>query len=166
MRRAVLVLALVANAVLGVVQSEVSPSVRAQFVAFKRDFHRHYGSTEEEQQRLQIFAENIAEIYATNARNLTYTAGITKFADMTLSEYRERYAMTNVGRAGPSPIPPSGRAAMDLPASVDWVAAGVVTPVLDQGQCGSCWIFGTTSSTRSSTRQPCLRACCTMLSAR
>lgn len=36
-----------------------------------------------------------------------------------------------------------------IPTSVDWVTAGKVSPIQNQGSCGSCWAFSGTAAMES-----------------
>eukprot|EP01147_Barroeca_monosierra_P001608 gene1608-4745_t len=120
----------------------------ATFSEFKTQFGKVYESVEEEARRAQIFADNLAFISRHNAeaaRGLhTYTVGINQFADLTNEEYRQLYLSPYPGLLGRK----RNTVWLEGPnaGSVDWRQKGAVTPIKNQGQCGSCWSFSTTGS--------------------
>jgi len=125
-------------------------AVEMQFTKFKLDFNRKYATPAEEQKRLAIFTANLQFIEEHNARFamdvVTFTVGVNQFADMTNEEFQKvahgYNAPAEVANASTYLSPNFGA----LPASVDWRTKGYVTPVKDQGQCGSCWAFSATGS--------------------
>ena len=70
--------------------------------------------------------------------------GINKFSDMTEDELRARLGLAQ-NRQGHRKIDGENSFIIfnttDLPTSVDWRPTGAVTPVQDQGSCGSCYAF-------------------------
>jgi C1A family cysteine protease len=120
-----------------------------QFVSFQTKFNKNYANLQELEQRFAIFVSNLELIYNHNLGNETFTMGINQFADLTAEEFKTQYTggltkQDNIyGASGCGTYTASNYA---VPDSFDWRQHGAVTPVKDQGQCGSCWAFSTTGS--------------------
>lgn len=121
-----------------------------QFNHFQERFSKRYSDIQEFEIRFAIFRNNLINILAHNA-DLTqnFTMGINQFTDLTPEEFKEQY----VSSYTPSQLGSYGCNAFSstasTPNSIDWRSKGVVNPVRDQGQCGSCWAFATTANAES-----------------
>ena len=78
----------------------------------------------------------------------SFRLGVTKFADMTNEEFRaERNGYRGASHQSNAHFEHRVRSNVnELPTSVDWRDKNLVTPVKDQGQCGSCWAFSAVAS--------------------
>jgi len=116
---------------------------------FKAKHGKTYSGAEEKV-RKNIFNRNVEKINAHNALyaqgKKTFTMAINKFADLHPQEFHRLRKGFNFKPSKFNFVERQSSPVTDLPDSVDWRTKNIVTPVKDQGDCGSCWAFSAVAS--------------------
>jgi cathepsin L len=133
------ILAVLVVATLALSETDYQSSFTFWMQQYQKSYHH-----DEFQFRYRIFRQNVDFIESHNKANKGFTVALNQYADLSSSEFASLYLGTvysapNVTVAKPTRV--------FAPASFDWRTKGVVTPIKNQQQCGSCWAFSTTGST-------------------
>ena len=131
-------------------KSSQERAVEGMFAEHVSKFGLSFGTKEEYEFRLNLFAQKELEIGNINAdpKNKNFRVGHNKFSTWTDDEFKRLLGNKD-------PVNYTGGAVSqletpdDLPASVDWRTKGALNPVKDQGHCGSCWAFAATACIES-----------------
>mmetsp|Transcript_99054 Transcript_99054/g.227518 ORF Transcript_99054/g.227518 Transcript_99054/m.227518 type:complete len:359 (+) Transcript_99054:46-1122(+) len=124
------------------------------FEQYQEEFGKQYNGLDADL-RQGIFERNLATIIAHNkeydAGKQSWYMAVNPMADLTKEELaRMRGHNKALSRSMPKqPSTLRTESPESLPDSVDWRTKNVLTPVKNQGQCGSCWAFASTESVES-----------------
>jgi len=118
--------------------------------------HIKQASAEEKMKRKQIFKKNFKFIQEHNKRaakgEVTYTVDVNHLAFKDDSESDSLNGLSIVtddefkaAKAATKKVKAATSGSISIPAELNWATRGKVTSVKDQGSCGACWSFSSTS---------------------
>ncbi|NWH58797.1 CATL2 protein, partial [Geococcyx californianus] len=125
------------------------PALEEAWEGWKSLYAKEYPE-EVEAARKEVWEKNLRRIQQHNQEQSqgqhTFRLAMNHYGDLTDEEFNQLLnGFIPAQREEPLPIF-QALAALKTPVEVDWRAKGYVTPVKNQGPCGSCWAFSATGA--------------------